>query len=74
MARRAPSEYIAEAVSFLAQAKANLEQQRRIVAHRRELGTDLTESLTLLETMDAIVRRRERRLAFLRGWYKQKEG
>jgi hypothetical protein len=42
MERRA---YIAQAETFLAQAKANLEQQRRIVAHRRELGTDLTGSL-----------------------------
>jgi hypothetical protein len=73
MERRAPSKYIAEAVTLLAQAKANLEQQHRIVARRRELGSELAESLTLLESLEAIVRRRERRSAFLRGWYNQQQ-
>jgi hypothetical protein len=44
--RRACAEYLAEAETLLAQSKVNLEQQRRIIARRRKLGSDLTESFS----------------------------
>ena len=64
MTHRAASEHIAEGMTLLAQARDHLDQQRRIIARRRKLGSDLTESLTLLETLELIVKRREHRLEF----------
>lgn len=67
---RASSEYIAEAETLLAETKAHVEEERLIIARRRELGSDLTESLALLENLESTLRRRERRLASLRHWVK----
>jgi hypothetical protein len=67
---RASSEYIAEAETLLAETKAHVEEERLIIVRRRELGSDLTESLALLENLESTLRRRERRLASLRHWAK----
>jgi hypothetical protein len=71
MGHRTPPERIAETEMLLGQSRLHLEEEGRIVERRRLLGSDLTESLTFLETLKSIVRNRERRLASLQHWYEQ---
>ena len=66
--KRPVSELIGEAENRLRDTRSRIEEQQRIIARRTAIGADVTQSMTLLENLEAIALLRERRLRYLREW------
>jgi hypothetical protein len=66
--KRPVSELISEAENRLRDTRSRIAEQQRIIARRTAIGADVTQSMTLLENLEAIALLRERRLRYLREW------
>jgi hypothetical protein len=67
MEHRAIVELISEAERALNDSRSRVEKEQQIIARRKEIGADLSESMELLKNLETTVSLRERRLR-LRQW------
>jgi hypothetical protein len=66
MGRRAISELIGETETRLNDSRSRVQEERKVIARRKAIGAELTESQELLENLETRVMLIDGRLRYLR--------
>ena len=66
MERRSIAELISEAEGLLNDSRSRIDEERKVIAHRKAIGADLAESEQLLANFEMRANWREWRLCYLR--------